>query len=395
MNFFSPCPRGLEPVLVEELRQLGAQKVEETAGGVGFQGDESLVYRVNLHSRIASRVLLEIARSAYRSEDDIYRFASAQKWEDWFEPDTTFRVDTTAVQTNLKSTAFVTLKVKDAVCDRMRAKFQCRPDVNTLNPKVRVSIFLHRETMVLYVDTSGEALFKRGWRMEKGDAPLRENLAAGLLALAGWRVGTPLFDPMCGSGTLLVEAAQQCLGISAGSLRHFGFQNLRFYDRDKWMACKAEVPAPDVTKTNLSLFGSDISGDMVTVSADNLLRAGVSASIPLKQVEAQFIEPPAASGIIVTNPPYGSRLSVRGDTTMDTDERYEAFFSALATTLKQGFSGWQVFILSADRDLPHLLRLKESRKTPIFNGAIECRFFRFDMVAGGNRKPTSVTKTQE
>jgi putative N6-adenine-specific DNA methylase len=243
-----------------------------------------------------------------------------------------------------------------------------------------VFAFIDARTVTLYLDTSGEALFKRGWRLDTGDAPLRENLAAGLLRVSGWKPGEVLFDPMCGSGTILAEAAQMLAGIPPGARRSFAFEKFTPFSADEWRQVKGSVK-PRPLPAEPTIFGSDISGDMVAMTRANLQRAGIAFEVPLKQIEAQEVKPPSdVPGYIVTNPPYGERIGVRGDSTMPEDDMAIAFFSAFGTTLKQRFAGWKVFLFTADLGLPKLLRLKEARKTPFFNGAIECRLFRFELM---------------
>ena len=400
-SFFCPCPRGLEAALAEELTEIARPDNTLTVhlqvpGGVHCSGTLADAYRMNLHSRIASRILMRMAHASYANENDIYDLTLAQPWEDWFAVHHTIRIDVTAIKSPLRSLEFTTLKIKDAICDRFREQFQERPSVDTKAPDMRIVGFLDAKSFTLYLDTSGEALFKRGWRLETGEAPLRENLAAGLLRVAGWKPGVPLLDPMCGSGTILIEAAQMIAGIPPGARRAFAFEKFHAFDAAAWAAIKAAVkplPAP----TGPTLFGSDISGDMVTITRNNLNKAGITFEVPLKQVEAQEVRPPVTAsgtpcGMIVTNPPYGERIGVRGDAALPTDELFKAFFTAFGTTLKQRFAGWQVFLFSADFTLPKLLRLKEARKTPFFNGALECRLFRFDMVAGFNRREEAKPK---
>lgn len=396
-SFFCPCPRGLEAALAEELGEIAQRSTtlkvhNQVPGGVHCSGTLIDSYRINLHSRIASRVLMRIGQGGYGNENDIYDLALAQSWEQWFDVERTIRVDLTAIKSPLKSLEFTTLKIKDAVCDRFRDRRGARPSVNTRTPDMRIAAFVDAHTCTLYLDTSGEALFKRGWRQETGDAPLRENLAAGLLRAAGWKPGTVLFDPMCGSGTILIEAAQMLAGIPPGARRRFGFENFRGFDAAGWHAIKGDFkPAP--LPATPTLFGSDISGDMIAMTRNNLRNAGIQFEVPLKQIEAQEVKPPTdMPGIILTNPPYGERIGVRGDRSQAPDEMATAFYSAFSTTLKQRFAGWQVYLFTADLSLPKMLRLKESRKTPFFNGALECRLFRFDMVAGFNRRPEAAPK---
>ncbi len=396
-SYFCPCPRGLEVALAEELNEIAQTDKTlhvhtQVPGGVHCSGELRDAYSINLHSRIASRVLLRMAHSGYLNENDIYDLTLEQPWEDWFGYHHTIRVDVTAVKSPLKSLEFTTLKIKDAICDRFRDQFTQRPSVDTKNPDMRIVGFVDARNFTLYLDTSGEPLFKRGWRLETGDAPLRENLAAGLLRTAGWKPGVPLFDPMCGSGTILIEAAQMLAGIPPGLHREFAFEKFAGYKQDEWQAIKESVK-PNHVLEEPTIFGSDISGDMISMTRNNLNKAGIRFEVPLKQIEAQEIKVPTeVPGILLTNPPYGERIGVRGDSSAEPDAMATDFFSAFSSTLKQRFAGWSVFLFTADLGLPKMLRLKESRKTPFFNGALECRLFRFDMVAGFNRREEAKPK---
>ena len=395
-SYFCPCPRGMEQALAEELAEIAQttgsttlQVHNQVPGGVHCSGAMLDAYRINLHSRIASRVLMRIANRTYSNENDIYDLVLEQAWENWFTLEETIRVDITAIKSPLTSLEFATLKIKDAVCDRFRDKFGRRPSVDTREPDMRIFGFLDQRNFTIYLDTSGEALFKRGWREETGDAPLRENLAAGILRVAGWKPGIPLFDPMCGSGTILIEAAQMVQGIPPGARRRFAFERLRNFDAKAWQDIKAAVK-PNPLPAEPTIFGSDISGDMVAMTRHNLRAAGILFEVPLTQIEAQQVQAPTAQpGLLVTNPPYGERIGVRGDSTIPQDEMATGFYQQLSSTLKQRFAGWTVYLFTADLGVPKMLRLKEARKTPFFNGALECRLFRFDMVAGFNRRDAS------
>ncbi|WP_413673439.1 class I SAM-dependent RNA methyltransferase [Massilia cellulosiltytica] len=401
-SYFCPCPRGMEQALADELAEIAhttgstSLKVHnQVPGGVHCSGTDMDAYRINLHSRIASRVLLRIANRTYANENDIYDLVLEQQWEDWFSVDHTIRVDITAIKSPLTSLEFTTLKIKDAVCDRFRDQFGRRPSVDTRTPDMRIMGFLDQRNFTIYLDTSGEALFKRGWREETGDAPLRENLAAGLLRVAGWKPGMTLFDPMCGSGTILIEAAQMVQGIPPGARRRFAFEKFRNFNAKAWQEMKTAIK-PNPLPAEPTIFGSDISGDMVAMTRHNLRSAGILFEVPLKQIEAQQVQPPTSQpGLLVTNPPYGERIGVRGDSTIPQDEMAVGFYQQLSATLKQRFAGWTVYLFTADLGLPKMLRLKESRKTPFFNGALECRLFRFDMVAGFNRRDAAKPKDDQ
>jgi putative N6-adenine-specific DNA methylase len=377
--FFSPCPRGLETVLAEELRALGGTAVETTDGGVAFRGDLALCYRVNLHSRIASRVLMQVLAGRYRSESDIYRAVSAVPWREHFDAACTIRVNVSAIASPLRSLEFITLRIKDAVCDRFRADLGVRPSVDTAAPDVRIHAFLEAERFTVYLDTSGEALFKRAYRHAAGEAPLRENLAAGLLRLAGWAPGTPLLDPMCGSGTLLIEAAEISLGRAAGARRSFGFEKLRNFDRTAWAAQLEEARQSARPAAALPIWGSDVSIPALEHARHNLARAGLAEAVTLKQINVLDCLAPAQSGVLVTNAPYGQRIG--------EDEALAALYPRLGDVLKQRFAGWRACIFTADLRLPRLIGLKPARRTPLYNGAIECRLYVFDIVTGAMRRP--------
>jgi putative N6-adenine-specific DNA methylase len=435
---------------------------------------------LNLHSRIASRVLLQMAESTYRQEDDLYRLAHGLAWEEWFTHKQTLRVDVTAHRSPLKSLNFATLKIKDAIVDRLREVSGDRPSIDTAFPDVRVQAHLTATHVSIYLDTSGEALFKRGWRDEKGDAPLKENLAAGILAITAWQPTQPLFDPMCGSGTFLIEAAQIAMGIPSGAIRAglydeagkestptrlayrplvtsvhgFGFLRLKPFavgaEQKKWQALKEAVLAeilerrkafPDTQ--SLGISGSDINEKLVSMTKSNWQRAQLPGLPVVRQVDALAAKPPviashdasgipALPGLALLNPPYGQRLGIKGGRGDDRDQaqdRYDdegygddvdpyshnietgrqsakrssreslkrlqaeeeidpaflEFMQQFGQHLKDAFGGWHVFVLTADMALPGQLRIKESRRTPLFNGPLECRLFRFEMRSKAER----------
>jgi len=377
-QFFAPCPRGLETPLAAELEKLGATAIAPTDGGVGFAGDLALCYRVNLWSRVASRVLWRLAEQPYRSEENIYRAALALPWPSWFDVEQTFRVKVSAIRCPLRSLDFVTLKIKDAICDKFRKAGGERPNIDTAAPDMRVYAFLTAERVSLYLDTSGEALFKRGYRKEQGEAPLRENLAAGILYLAGWQPGMPLLDPMCGSGTFLIEAAQMALNIAPGAERWFAFEQIKNFDPAAWDAIYQEAVAAELPKNPLPIYGSDVSSTVLMAARANLAAAGLEEVVTLKQINLLDVAPPAPTGVLVANPPYAVRIGEQ--------EEMAQLYPRIGDLLKQKFGGWRACFFSADMRLPKLIRLSVSRRIPLFNGALDCRLFVYDMVAGSNRK---------
>jgi len=341
---------------------------------VTFGGAWGVCYAANLWSRVASRVLWKVADFVYRSEDEVYAAAKAVNWPALFGVERTLRVNVTAQKSPLRSLEFATLRIKDAVSDRFRDACGRRPDVERANPDVRVHAFLEASRGTLYLDTSGEPLFKRGWRKDSGDAPLRENLAAGIVMLTGWQPGEPFLDPMCGGGTLLVEAAAMARGRAPGANRSFGFEKLSWFDAATWERIRQERRMPEHSPT---LFGSDSDPRALDAARRHLAAAGVERWVKVEQADILERDAPGAAGVMVANPPYGER--------MGSEEELARFYPKLGDALKKKFAGWRCFFFTADLRLPKLIRLEPSRRTPLWNGALECRLYEFKMVAGTNR----------
>ncbi|MFT4194598.1 THUMP domain-containing class I SAM-dependent RNA methyltransferase [Ottowia sp.] len=442
LTLFLPCAGGVETFLADEVHGLTGLVGDDlltARGGVRVRGDWALALRLNLHSRLAQRVLIELAEAPYRDEHDLYHLAASVAWEDWFASRQTFRVDVTAQASPLRSLNFATLRIKDAVADRFRQQAGgVRPSIDTQRPDARVQAHLSATHATLYVDTSGEPLFKRGWRQDKGDAPLKETLAAAMLAASGWwrpaerRVAdVPLYDPCCGSGTIVIEAAQLALGLPAGGLRRFAFERLRPFDAAQWNAIKKEADSAcqtgaggqnDSKNPPVRVFGSDVAHRMVDFAQRNAERAGVARAVQLRGGDAlQRMPPTPQPGVLLMNPPYGERIAAagvaghraRGREAFQGDggafiagppqdeqvpsggsgpraagERGgqvfnagDEFFARLAAHWKSHYAGWTAWLLTPDLKLPGRLRLKETRRVPLWNGPIECRLFRFDLTA--------------
>lgn len=364
-------------MLAAELALLDASDVTAADGGVAFAGPMDLAYRVNLESRLASRVLWRVGGGAYATEQDIYDLALALDWPRWFRAERTLRVDVAATRSPLTSLEFATLRIKDAVCDRHREATGVRPSINKDAPDVRVHAHLSSDTATFYLDTSGEPLFKRGLRREAAEAPLRENLAAGLLGLSGWQPGVPLLDPMCGGGTIAIEAAMIALDIAPGLKRTFGFQKLAWYDGPTWQRIKQAAQRRAKPVTPLYIFASDIDAVSVRQCGVNLSGAGLGDAVVVEHADMLTRASPAASGIIVANPPYGVRLA--------DSATLAAMYPLLGDALKQRFAGWTAYLFSGDTRLPKLIGLKASRRTPLFNGALECRLYEYRVIAGSHR----------
>ena len=406
LTLFLPCAAGVEDFLADEvygLTGLVGDNLTLLRGGVRVHADWRTALRLNLMSRLAQRVLIEAGHGPYRDEQDLYGLAQGIAWEAWFDVRQTFRVDLTAQASPLHSLNFAALRVKDAVADRFRA---CaggqRPSVDTRAPQVRLHVHLTAGHATFYVDTSGEPLFKRGWRQDKGDAPLKETLAAALLAACGWwqpaqrQVSAqPLYDPCCGSGTIVIEAAQLALGLAPGGQRRFGLEHLLPL-RDsalagQWRALQQEAAQPQAAPgADVRIFGSDVAHRMVDFAQRNAQRAGVAAALQLRGGDAlQRLPPVPGPGVLLMNPPYGERIDVAGvaGSARPGRQRFEgpdadggdAFFVRLAEHWKSHYAGWTAWLLTPDRGLPARLHLAASRRVPLWNGPIECRLLRFDI----------------
>ncbi|MSQ56242.1 MAG: class I SAM-dependent RNA methyltransferase [Limnohabitans sp.] len=410
LQLFMPCAAGVEDYLALEIARITASKPEYMRvmrGGVMLQASWREAMGINLYSRLTQRVLIQVAHANYANEDHIYEAAQQVAWEMWFTAQDSFKIDITAQHSPLKSLSFAALRVKDAIADRFRDKTGVRPDVDTRYPTVRVHVHLTEHQVTLYLDTSGEPLFKRGWREDKGDAPLKETLAAAMLAASGWSMnetgapsgyeqGLPLYDPCCGSGTIAIEAAQIACRIAPGLFRSFGFQKLKIFDAYVWQQLQDEACAQQC-QPMAPVFGSDVSFRMVDFATRNAVRAGVADAVELRGGDAlQRMAPGDRAGSMLVNPPYGERIEAAGIAgARQVAEVGDGgdFFSQLASHWKKNYAGWTAWVLTPDLKLPGRMRLKESRRVPMWNGPIECRLFKFEMVAGSKRKVVTVDAT--
>ena len=380
-KFFAPCPRGLETVLFEELTELGALHVGPTDGGVAFHGPFTLGYRVCLGSRIASRVLWQLAVDEYRSEEDIFSLARDVEWPQLFSAHNTIRVQVDAIRSPVTSLEFVTLRVKDAIVDSFREAGEDRPSVNTSMPDMRIHVFLTTHTATVYLDLAGEALFKRGYRREGLAAPLRENLAAGMLALKGWKGQMPLFDPMCGSGTILTEALSLAMGLAPGAQRPFAFEKMLSFQADDFHAMRDAAANAGKPLPEGLLFGNDRDAEAVDTTRRHLQNIGGEANaarVALTNAAMETLDSPGQNGLLLTNPPYGERLDELAD--------LKLWYPLVGTWLKKTMAGWKACFITADRALPGGIGFKPSKRTPLFNGALDCRLFEFELYAGSKRE---------
>ena len=456
LQLFLPCAAGVEALLATEVQGITGTAPKAWRAGVQLQGSWREALQLNLHSRLAQRVLIELAHHQYRSEQDLYNAAAGVAWEIWFTPKQTFKVEITAQHSPLTSLNFAALKIKDAIADRFRDKFDVRPNVDTRWPDVRVYAHLTVDTVTVYIDTSGEPLFKRGWREDVGDAPLKETLAAAMLAASGWsgdgglcKQGVALYDPCCGSGTIAIEAAQIACNIAPGITRKFAFQKYVPFQPHVWDGLLDQADAA-ITDPTAEVFGSDVSFRMVDFAERNAERAGVAGAVQFRGGDALERMPPVTTGVMLLNPPYGERIDVAGaagtpseggararaGASVDVRSQFQGrnidefgqplaqepmspgqrdrstnpgreqaqtesgdeashFFPRLAAHWKKNYAGWTAHVLTPDLKLPSKMRLKESRRVPMWNGPIECRLFRFDMVAGSARGKPDLVATNK
>ena len=375
-HYFASCPRGLEEVLQQELTDIHASDIKKVDGGMLFSGDNEVLYRANISSRIATRILCLVKQGTYENEDDIFNAALAVEWTSWFALEKTIKVSTTAIQCPLKSIDFMTLRIKDAVCDIFREKTGKRPDVAVRDPDIKIHLFLEKNNFSLYIDASGAPLYQRGFRTASVEAPIKENLAAGIIKLSGWTPGEPFLDPMCGSGTFLIEAALIASNQAPGLNRDFGFMAWKNFDKTLFATIKTSYLDKVTKKDFLKIYGSDKDLRAIRVSKKNLTLAGFENSVQLVCKQFSEITPHYNEGVLVTNPPYGERIG----------EELDSAYPEWASSLKKSFAGWRTYFLTNDFRMPKLMRLSPSKKTPLYNGALDCRLFEIKMVAGSNRK---------
>jgi putative N6-adenine-specific DNA methylase len=376
-EFFAVAPRGLTPVLEQELKSFGLNVYDTNASGVFFKGSWEDCYLANLKSRIASRILKPLIDFPAYQGEELYNNVIKHDFTKYIDPNQTLKVDASVSESMIHDQRFVALKIKDAIVDQFRDKFGVRPNVDTAKPDMQIVVRGIKNTYRVFLDTSGEALHRRGYRDAGGEAPLKENLAAGLIALSGWKPGEVLVDPLCGSGTFLIEAAMIARNIAPGTFRkRFAFMNFKNFEKEKWSQLVEKVLDEEVkTELPVQFFGSDIDRKTVFIAKQNAKNAGVEDLIQFKTETVATIKGATESlgpkGFLITNPPYGSRIG-EWDNLRDV-------YRDLAHTLKTEFKNWTAWILSGNKDLIGDLKLKSSQRVFVYNGPIECRFLKYEM----------------
>ena len=364
---------GLEDVLAEELIGLGADNLEIGKRMVSFEGNKQLLYNANIHCRTALRILVPIYTFKARTTDEIYDEVKSLDWRKHMDVDKTFAIDAVIFSEIFTHSKFVAYRTKDAIVDFFTKKIGQRPSVSTTNPDLLINIHIAHDKCTLSLDSSGESLHKRGYRVSQTEAPINEVLAAGMILKTGWKGESDFVDPMCGSGTLLIEAAMIALNIPPGIYRsNFAFE--KWIDFDKDLFDELYQDDSDEKGFKYKIYGSDISPKAIEIARENIKGAALSQYIELSVKSIQrYDTAPAPGGILVTNPPYGERLKI---------EDISALYEAIGERLKHVFTGYTVWILSSQKELFNKIALKPSAKIKLINGALDCEFRKYEIFAG-------------
>lgn len=371
-QYFATVARGLESLAAQELETLGAKAVQPAFCGVSFEGDRTLLYRVNLWARLPFRVLVKLHEFPCYDAVDLYRGIQQINWEPYLTPEHTLAVDATGKSRQLNHTHFTALKVKDAIVDQQQAALGERSNVDTEQPDVRINVHIEEDHCTVSLDSSGSSLHRRGYRPAVGLAPLKESLAAALIEMTGWQPDIPFLDPLCGSGTLPLEASMKALNIAPGLFRdQFGFETWPNIDVELWDDLLQEAENSQKEDLDAVIVGCDRNPEVIRQARANALNCGVGHLVKFTQTELADVEAPADHGILLCNPPYGERLGA--------DEDLGAFYKLLGNVLKQKFRGWTAFVLSGNKELASTIGLKSSQRFPVNNGSIPCQLMKYEL----------------
>lgn len=371
-KFFAAAAKGVEPVLAGELRSLGMNDIVEETGGVRFSGGLEAAYRANLWLRTANRVLMTLRDFHCPSEQALYDGVRKIDWRRYLTSKMTLAVDANVRSSTITHSKYAALKTKDAIVDQLREKTGSRPSVDPENPDLRINIHIDRNQCTLSLDTSGESLHKRGYRTAGLEAPLKETLAAALVYFTEWDMKSPFIDPMCGSGTIVIEAALKAANIAPGLIRKtFGFQHWLNFDKTLWDRLVNEAEGLRKPKSQASIRGYDISGKAIGAAMENARAATVGAFVPFIRKDIKDLEPPQGPGVIIVNPPYGERLGQK--------QELESLYKTIGDVFKQKCKGYTGFVFTGNLDLAKHIGLKASRRIILFNGPIESRLLKYEL----------------
>jgi putative N6-adenine-specific DNA methylase len=371
-QYFATVARGLEALAVQELEQLGAHCVTPEFCGVAFEGDRPLLYRVNLWARLPFRILVKLTEFPCRDAEDLYRGIQTLDWSNYLTPDFTLAVNATGKSDRLNHTHFTALQVKNAIVDWQQARYGDRSNVDTQAPDVQVGVHIDRDFCTVSLNSSGSSLHRRGYRPAVGAAPLKESLAAALIQLSGWQSEQAFYDPLCGSGTLPLEASLKALNIAPGLFRdRFGFETWPDFDPILWDALLHEAKNSRRDRLSASIGGSDRNGQAIEQAIVNAQYCGVGDRVWFAEMDLADVSAPAANGLLFCNPPYGERLGKESD--------LGAFYKLLGNVLKQRFKGWTAFVLSGNKELSQFIGLKSSQRTNVYNGSLPCQLMKYEL----------------
>jgi putative N6-adenine-specific DNA methylase len=376
MKFIAKTLYGLENVLAEELKTLAASDILVLNRAVAFSGDLKLLYKTNYCLRTALSVLKTVAEFRIRSTNDLYKNSLKVEWDNFLDPDKTFSIIPVINSPFFQHSGYAGLVLKDALADWFREKTGRRPSVNADEPDIVFNLHISNDLVTISLDSTVVPLYKRGYRKEQGSAPMNEVLAAGIVLLSGWDNDTSLLDPMCGSGTIPIEAAMIASGIPPGRFRQFyGFSRWKDYDESLFDQVKKECVSKDIIQ-GIKIFGSDISENVLSQAKANIESAGLSDLISVKQSDFRDLEPPDNSGVIIMNPPYGKRISLA-----ENDDLY----NMIGSTLKHNFPGYKAWLITSDKESLKQIGLKPALKTTLFNGSLECVLVKYELYQGSKK----------
>lgn len=371
-QYFATVARGLESIAAQELERLGAKDVRPDFTGVHFAGDQRLLYRVNLWARTIFRVLATLREFPCPDATSLYKEVQKIDWQQYLPPHNTFAVNATGGNRQLNHTHYTALQVKNAIVDQQRRQFGQRSSIDTENPDILINAHIYQDRCVLSLDSSGTSLHRRGYRPAVGLAPLKETLAAALLDIAEWEPSLPFLDPLCGSGTLPLEASLKALNIAPGLFRHqFAFEKWPNFDETLWQQLLDEAKDNELPALKAPIMGNDKDPDILNQARINAEQCGVADQVKFTQTELQELEAPADKGVIICNPPYGERL---GDARELGD-----FYKLLGDIFKQRFRGWTAFVLTGNKELAKRVGLRAARRIPVYNGSISCTFLKYEL----------------
>ena len=371
-KYFATCARRLEPLLAGELRELGAADVTEGRGGVHFRGDQATLYRANLWLRTAVRVLMPILEAPVASPEELYDAVQTIDWSRFMTPEHTLAVDSNVRDSNLTHSKYAALKVKDAICDQFVSRVGRRPSVDVETPMVGLNLHVYQNHATLSLDSSGESLHKRGYRPILTKAPLNEALAAALILQTGWRGETALVDPLCGSGTLCIEAAWMALRRPPGLTRkRFGFMGWMDYDVGLWTSLRDEARHAVRKSLDHPILGSDARSDAIHFAKTNARAAGIGHLLHFEMRDVRdFRPPPGLPGILICNPPYGERIG--------EEKELRGLYRTIGEVFREHCPGWTLYVFTGNAFLARQLGMKQHQQWDFFNGKIPCRLLRFD-----------------